>query len=542
MMINRAFRSYGIGVMGLLVVLSMSLNAHASCTTGSKPSDTEFLDNLTGRYYPGMSCEDLQSKFTVVPRDKPKPTADPTLVASPTPGAPAVAVKKPIPPFQFFRTAVPWYWDISKNDEKCAKSTPSAEQDIYQQLIHDPSFRGFCAGDVHAENFAIQYNEDGTTSFGVNDPDDAADPAAAVDRCPVVSDFMRYLVSVQLQLKERVGERDKDKARLENLIQAYAQSLVYEKTPAIKSEKLKKFISTPKTDDDALKDANDDFKKAEALPCGAEVDALIADGEPLLNEVSKTIKGVFEGERVKYLKGCKCKNGEKPGGGSGGVGRYEVQCSMNDKEQIAFTFKGTQKNATAFFSESEKAWDAKNRYPTTCAMERGPSARPCNTVDFNDGRSSNTYWVRLKKEKSIKVAKDFSEEADLFSAAQFEDPPGRYINSTGLYVDEAIAIGQLHRKSIGNTLKTPAELARVKKFSDLLLIQSNTEKLAAIAQSLAERTAKLADQVGKTFTDEKFIAACNASKAKAPPRDRGAAPEKTPKGREDKVKTKDAGA
>src|SRR5665647_1668464 len=76
------------------------------------------------------------------------------------------------PEFSFLRSVVPWYWDFLRRDQICAsqgnKGILSAET---HQAMND--FKGFCAGDAHPENFAIQYYPDSAPTFGINDPDDA---------------------------------------------------------------------------------------------------------------------------------------------------------------------------------------------------------------------------------------------------------------------------------------------------------------------------------------------------------------------------------
>jgi hypothetical protein len=433
----------------VLVGLALSPNAHAetTCPQPNEP-DAQIVENLVKYSIPPLTCPTLRKKFVFLNDAKDVPSS-----AS----------------FSFFRTAVPWYWDFLRRDRGCeAKATVRPE---IQKVFRD--FKGFCVGDAHPENFAIQYNPPpNPTTFGVNDPDDAS------KNCPVLGDFMRFLVASKIGASTIT---DAPPADLNALIDKYIASLS-SPTPLLPSSK-----AYGKLLNKGEKGGDNDLPKGGSCP------------QPIFEKLSdsyRTLQAVngFTLEPKPKPEDCRDLEGSKDSGGSGGLARYSIRFYNKKGDSpatpIVALFKQTQKNATTFYSDkaewnSEKAvWKADDRYKTACLFERGPTARACPVVNDGDGRS---FQVRTKYERAVKLDKVAPEDLQ------------------GLLEDEAANLGNLH----GAHFSDPKMLADyITNLTALKgAIKTDSEALSAVVQ-------KTAESLKKTLgPDGSFDATCAAKTA-----------------------------
>jgi hypothetical protein len=416
--------------------------ANADCPLPTEP-DSAIVEKLVRYSVPPLDCARLRKKFASLDANDPSPASNPT--------------------FTFLRSAVPWYWDFIRRDAACARD---GDQGILHSTVHDAfrEFTGFCAGDAHPENFAIQFNPaPAPPTFGINDPDDAGSAG------PVLGDFVRFLVAA------KIGNPTTD---IGNLIDTYAGALAATGEPVPDSKEYRKLLKKgPKTDEDTLPEG------APLCPTGLATKFREAF-------VASAARGTIVAPSSRL--DCVDVSSSKNSGGSGGLPRYEMRFvegrgKSAKKSEILVQFKGTQTNATAFYSEAGSGvWGAVDRYRVACKFERGPNATKC-PVTALDGKG-NGYFMRTKTERAIKLEKIAGDELQ---------PVLR---------DEAAALGALHRDHLTHPALAKPYAERVRSLRETLVLD---------AGKLVETVKLTTDSLKRVLADPgKFEAACAAAAAK----------------------------
>ena len=208
--------------------------------------------------------------------------------------------------FHFLRSFVDYYY----------KLIPSNAQSL--NLGHKASrFSGWCAGDAHPENFGTLLQDNSTVIFGMNDMDDSGP-------CLVAYDFLRLLVSSRLYWPQLKLEKTIDfylrGLDLENVaIPSYIQSLV-------KSGQIAGSAVNPKDIQGNL------LKRKKNTIEVTSADRLIIENS--LKELFLTTD--FISENIKVIDVL---SKLKEGGGSGGLLRYEILCSLGSGEKLHLELK-----------------------------------------------------------------------------------------------------------------------------------------------------------------------------------------------------------
>ncbi|MBS1963280.1 MAG: hypothetical protein JST04_13780 [Bdellovibrionales bacterium] len=369
----------------------------AGCTAPNE-ADPDLIRTIVRTSVPPLTCPSLRTKLSI-PADA---EAD----------------------FQFFRTVVPWYWDFLRRDAACAANK---NQGVLRTELHALAndFPGLCAGDPHPENFALQFNPPpAAPTFGVNDPDDAG------QSCPVVADLFRFVVGTKLARPD---------ANTKALVDRYVAAVTAPSTGAPRSSAISALAAKgPKDEETDL--------PASGTPCSK---AMLAGLTKAYRE-SLTVSGLSL-EADPTAANCVDVSGQKESGGSGGLPRFAMRVMLKNGSAPSFPrivqFKGTQANATAFFRDPPKPWDARDRYSAACLAERGKDAVPCPVVTPIPGGGS--FFVRTKNERTVK----------------FEKLKPDAVQS--VYEDEAGALGALHGRSL-DSAKAAEYAKRLRALRDAL--------------------------------------------------------------------------
>lgn len=422
----------------LLAAFGIVLQFHPVTGLGAGPlPDAALVQNLSA-YYPNLSCTALAAKSQFGGEG-----------------------------FKFLRTEIPWYWDQLKKDP--TQLLTSSQQEKFR------NFLGFCAGDAHPENFAIQTTSTGQPIFAINDRDDAT------ENCPVLADFLRFLVAAKL------SGRPVDATAL---TQTYLAALQAKPGSAedsfIPADFLTSGLPAIQTEDDDAAPAPGDKTK------GYCDEKQLASLTQVLASVLKVdaAKIKFKGQDKSHdsgngkVKGCKTEI--KTTGGSGGLIRYEVKYSVAGVEQPKMEFKSTQAAGPTFYTG--QAAPTEQRYQLACQLEAQKS--DCRLTKMGD----LTFLLRVKDRNDRAVSLDPT-----------KDQQGKEQLANILH-NETVVLARLHRSNL--TQGTAADYAQSLKSME----QNPKNSLAALASRVAQRAQEAAAHL-KKISPSDFVNQCEASRS-----------------------------
>lgn len=200
-------------------------------------------------------------------------------------------------PLNFFRSNVALYYKLAIQNKK--------QLPIINKLLE---INGLCMGDAHLENFGFLYQNSKLSIFAPNDIDD-------FDRCPLILDIMRLLVSTELA-DQSMGYK--------KITEAYLLGLTsgrMEPGPFIRSLQMRSFQKAEAVNEKLLR--ADRFIRRKGL---ADLDAReLQDVADIVSDLNQKITG---GRRFILLDVVKTK---KTSGGSAGLNRYELLLSRGKR-------------------------------------------------------------------------------------------------------------------------------------------------------------------------------------------------------------------
>ncbi|MBC7427299.1 MAG: DUF2252 family protein [Bacteriovorax sp.] len=212
-------------------------------------------------------------------------------------------------------------------------------------------FSGWCVGDAHPENFGALLQDNSTVIFGMNDMDDSGP-------CPVVYDFLRLLVSTRLY---------QPKFNILAAIDFYEHGMNLEsvKVPSNIQSLLNAGLKAGPIVNPKDLEGNIFKRKKESVEVASEVRFLI---EKDLKELFSSDKFISENIRVIDILAT-----SKIGGGSAGLLRYEVLCSLENGEKIHLELKELTTPAIESIATTAIP-DQKSRMLKSLLVEQGEKA------------------------------------------------------------------------------------------------------------------------------------------------------------------------
>lgn len=251
-------------ILFLALVVCFSFSAHAL--------DKQKILNDLANLYPYLSADQLKLKIKVADS-----------------------------PDKFFRSFVNYYYFALRT-----------QPGLVGNMISLGREGGWCVGDGHISNLGSVIDRNGKPHLTVNDLDDGGP-------CPLVADYLRFLVSARLEVKE---------ADLVSLVRVY--KFVLQGSPWNFTQETKDFLDKaaklgPQIDPDNLVSATKLKRDKNARE--------VTDEEK--SEVLKTISRVYKNSEVTDLFAT-----VKEGGGSHGLLRFKVLVKIEGNSQNLETGKG----------------------------------------------------------------------------------------------------------------------------------------------------------------------------------------------------------
>ncbi len=417
-------------IHALLAVLPLLFTFHSAraCDSPGKiQADFSVVENLVRFYAPPLDCRGLAEKETLEEKKR---------------------------SFMFLRTNVAWYWDRLREDRKCSEKSEGSSLVPKELYATFDRFKGFCAGDAHPENFAVQYYSNGAApTFGINDPDDAA------EKCPVLLDLVRFITATKIAGKKT------EKVDTNTLIDTYLKTLTSADAPKFESATV--LAQLAKDSGKVHKDFPED-----ATYCAGKED------EAAFKDFIKSSK--IKSNPVPTLKDCVNQTMDHESGGSGGMARYLIRYNT-EKGPLFVQYKGTQTNGSQYLTSESKAgnWDAKLRYPIACKNERSTTAE-CTVVTSG----GTAYFTRTKNESAIEL-KSLDDPAELQLVLN----------------DEARALATANRKGLPKLSD---------KDRELLLKPDFRNSISAAVGNIIQKTELTSDLTARLIKNGMFANQCEA--------------------------------
>lgn len=299
-------------------------------------------------------------------------------------------------PLSFFRSNVALYYKVALQNKE--------QLPIINRLLE---INGLCMGDAHLENFGFLFQTAKVSIFAPNDVDD-------FDRCPLVMDLMRLLVSVELA-DQSMG--------FKKITDAYLLGLTggrFEPGPFIRSLHTRSFQQADAVNERLIR--ADRFIRRKGL---VDLDAReLQDVSDIVSDLNQKITG---GRIHILLDVVKTK---KTSGGSAGLSRYHLLLSRG-KRLIHLELKEMVDSATSVVFGSAYKSNA-DRIKAAIDVTLGKVRSPYYGV-YQVGRS--TFLMRPKFRGNVGV--------------EFQIRQKKVNKSTIQY--EAYSLGRLHALSLRKT-------------------------------------------------------------------------------------------
>lgn len=314
-----------------------------------------------------------------------------------------------------------------------------------QSIDPNLEFTGWCAGDAHPENFGALLLSDGSSTFTVNDMDDAGP-------CPVILDILRLAVSTRLYHMD-IGEAQAQ-AQTEQLLDSYIAGIADETRP-VPSPVERLLAESVKLGSQVKKSVvviNPKAGKNKEVP-GSQfakdsdfesvTDSVKAD---IIKKLTTLLKSEFSVWDVVAVR--------KAGGGSGGLLRYQVLVHLKnappDKSLLHLELKTLVQ--PALWPVATGAIPTQfERIKKTVEVEIGAKASPhLSVIEVASGTQDFLPMLvrpRFAGNRGVNLAHGTSEE------------------NNEIIKYSAFQLGRIHRKSVSQIEKYLRSLKKIERKS-----------------------------------------------------------------------------